>query len=399
MQSYDIITVGGGLGGSALAKVMAERGARVLVVERESHFKDRVRGEALAPWGVENVRRLGLFDLLAEHGNMLQYWRMFLGGNQVAERDFFKTTPQQAGFFCFYHPTMQEILIEAAAKAGAEVRRGAHVREVEPGSPARVTIERGGNDEEASARLVVGADGRGSKVRHWGGFTSSHDPDHNYLAGLLLDGFAGSEDSFYFYMDPSHGKLALFFPQGKRRVRAYYGHTKDWSEKRLGGAHDVGRFIEHFEKIGMPGEYCAKATPSGPLATFAGADSWVDHPYKNGIVLIGDAASTSDQTWGQGLSLATRDVCVLVDCLAKDSDWHRAGDAYAEQHDWHYGVIHRVDRWYTQLFMEIGPEAEERRARAFPLIAADPTRVADCPISGPEAPHDDAVRARFFGEA
>src|SRR5262249_18759420 len=240
MQSYDIITVGGGLAGSALAKAMAERGARVLVVEREIHFKDRVRGEAVAPWGVENLRRLGLFEPPAAHGHLLQYWRIFLAGAQVAARDFFTTTPQQTGFFCFYHPTMQEILIDAAAKAGAEIRRGAHVREVVPGSPARVTIEQGGNEEQASARLIVGADGRGSKVRHWGGFGSSHDPDHNYLAGLLLDGFAGSEDSFYFYMDPPHGKLALFFPQGKRRVRAYYGHTKDWSEKRLGGAHDVG---------------------------------------------------------------------------------------------------------------------------------------------------------------
>jgi flavin-dependent dehydrogenase len=42
MQSYDIITLGSGLAGSALAKAMAERGAHVLVVERESHFKDRV---------------------------------------------------------------------------------------------------------------------------------------------------------------------------------------------------------------------------------------------------------------------------------------------------------------------------------------------------------------------
>lgn len=35
-NSYDIVTVGGGLGGCALAKVMAEAGARVLVVERET---------------------------------------------------------------------------------------------------------------------------------------------------------------------------------------------------------------------------------------------------------------------------------------------------------------------------------------------------------------------------
>jgi flavin-dependent dehydrogenase len=43
--TYDIITVGGGLGGASLAKAMAEHGARVLVLEREQQFKDRVRGE------------------------------------------------------------------------------------------------------------------------------------------------------------------------------------------------------------------------------------------------------------------------------------------------------------------------------------------------------------------
>jgi len=97
MRCYDIITVGGGLAGSALAKAMAERGARVLLVERETNFKDRVRGEALASWAVEKFAGLGLFDRLAEHGNMLQYWSMFLRGAQVAARDFFTTTPQQAG--------------------------------------------------------------------------------------------------------------------------------------------------------------------------------------------------------------------------------------------------------------------------------------------------------------
>lgn len=48
---FDLITVGGGLGGSALAEKMAESGARVLVVERERQFSDRIRGEWMAPWG------------------------------------------------------------------------------------------------------------------------------------------------------------------------------------------------------------------------------------------------------------------------------------------------------------------------------------------------------------
>ena len=40
-------TVGGGLGGASLAKAMAERGYRVPVLERETRFKDRVRGEQM----------------------------------------------------------------------------------------------------------------------------------------------------------------------------------------------------------------------------------------------------------------------------------------------------------------------------------------------------------------
>jgi 2-polyprenyl-6-methoxyphenol hydroxylase-like FAD-dependent oxidoreductase len=62
--TYDIITVGGGLGGAALAKAMAEHGVRVLVLERETQFKDRVRGEFMAPWGVAEARELGVEELL-----------------------------------------------------------------------------------------------------------------------------------------------------------------------------------------------------------------------------------------------------------------------------------------------------------------------------------------------
>ena len=53
---YDIITVGGGLGGAALAKSMAEHGVRVLVVEREKRLKDRIRGELMSPWGVAETK-------------------------------------------------------------------------------------------------------------------------------------------------------------------------------------------------------------------------------------------------------------------------------------------------------------------------------------------------------
>jgi len=65
-HEYDIITVGGGLAGATLAKAMAEKGARVLVLERERQFKDRVRGEVIFPWGVAELQKLGVHQLLLE---------------------------------------------------------------------------------------------------------------------------------------------------------------------------------------------------------------------------------------------------------------------------------------------------------------------------------------------
>ena len=58
MSDFDLIVVGGGIAGSALARSLTLNGLKVLIVERERQFIDRVRGEAMAPWGVPDTRRL-----------------------------------------------------------------------------------------------------------------------------------------------------------------------------------------------------------------------------------------------------------------------------------------------------------------------------------------------------
>ncbi len=136
---YDIITVGGGLGGSSLAQTMAKHGARALVVERETHFKDRVRGETLLPWGGAEAKTLGVYDLLQEKcGHEVPWLDFYIGPTQVIHRDLVATTPHHTPTLNFYHPAAQEHLLQAAAESGAAVRRGARVTRVQPGTPATV---------------------------------------------------------------------------------------------------------------------------------------------------------------------------------------------------------------------------------------------------------------------
>src|SRR5262245_18412067 len=145
MSDYDIITVGGGLGASALGKAMAEKGKRVLTLERETKFKDRVRGEGMTSWGVAEARDVGVYDLLTSScAHDVPLWENFAGPMQMMQRDMPATTPQAAPTLVFYHPVLQQTMQDAASAAGVTVLSGVRATEVTPGSEPRVRFERDG---------------------------------------------------------------------------------------------------------------------------------------------------------------------------------------------------------------------------------------------------------------
>ena len=118
---YDLTTVGGGMAASALATCMAESGARVLILEQETRFRDRIRGEYLMPWGVAEIAALGIYDLLCrECAQKIPWIDLGMGG---PPREFTTTTAQQQPAMGYSHPEMQEVLLTAAERSGAEVRR------------------------------------------------------------------------------------------------------------------------------------------------------------------------------------------------------------------------------------------------------------------------------------
>jgi len=391
---YDVITVGGGLGGSALAKVLAEKGLRVLVTEREVEFKDRIRGETMAPWGAAEAQKLGLYDRLLETCAHEQPFFQFL---PTPSRDFRATTPQALPALNFFHPAMQQVLIEAASQAGAEVKRGASVRLVRPGQPPVVTLEADNAVSELTARLVVCADGKSSMGRTWGGFATKRGKQRLFGAGLMLEEMQIPDDTGLIVFNPPAQQAAVMFPQGKGRVRAYVAYSPT-SVARLQGEADAPRFIEECTRAGMPAEYYAGARPVAPLASFDLTEHWVDHPYRDGVALVGDAAGASDPTWGQGLSMTARDVRVLAEHLLDSDDWDAAGHAYARTRDKYFKACVTVEGWQFDFFFAQGQQADARRARALPLIMKEPDRFPDHGASGPDLPYDDNVRRRFFGE-
>lgn len=398
-MNADVIIVGGGIAGSTLATVLARKGKKVLVLEREEKFKDRVRGENMLPWGVATARRLGVFDdLVAAGAHLVPFFNMWVMGQQTEHRPLPQSTPGGDSGINIYHPDMQEALLAGAVKAGADVKRGTNVQKIsEDGGKWTVTFGDDETSQSATARLVVGADGRFSKMREWGGFTVERDPELLRIAGTIVHNSCVPDDGVHLAMGP--GVLSFIAPLGKKRARMYFCYMPAMGDRKLSGKDKVPAFVEALRSTCAPGDWFDGIEVVGPLAEFDGADQWVPSPGKPGLALIGDAAAATDPSWGCGLSKSMVDVESLSKRLCETDDWNEAVKKYAADHDDHYGKLHDILSWMTTLIWSGGPEADARRARVFPRMKEDPTGFPDSVGLGPFGPCDEQARRLILGEA
>ncbi len=409
-QDYDLVIVGGGIGGSALAIVMARAGKSVLLLEQSEVFEDKVRGEWIAPWGVAEVNRLGLYDLLISAGghhitrHVTYDETVDPAAAEAATLPLGVFAPGVPGPLCLRHPLHCQTLFDAAGRAGATALRGVQVGDITVGDAPAVTYEVDGQRRRARARLLVGADGRASQVREAAGIALHQDKPHHWFGGLLVDGAGGwDEDLQAIGTEGDFGFLA--FPQGEGRVRIYGGYALE-QKQRFSGPGGARRFLDAFALSCSPKNRSLVAgEPAGPLYSYFNNDSWTDEPFAGGVVLVGDAAGWNDPIIGLGLSITYRDVRIVSDLLLADDDWARLSFAsYAEERAERMRRLRFVASLQAAIDMEFGEAARERRRRLFERSAADPSLRAHAVavMAGPESlPPDmftEAHRARVLGD-
>jgi len=409
MQSYDLIIIGGGIGGSAMANVMARAGKSVLLLEQSEVFEDRVRGEWIAPWGVAEVQRLGLYDLLMQAGG--HHITRHVTYDETLAPSAAESTTLPLGMFkegvpgplCLRHPLHCQTLFDAATAAGAVALRGVRVVTAAGGSAPHVVYEQGGQMVEADARLVVGADGRTSQVRESAGIVLHQDKPHHWFAGLLVDGADGWDPQLQAIgTEGDFGFLA--FPQGDGRVRVYGGYPLDQAQ-RFKGAEGARRFLDAFAMSCSPeNRHIVAGEPAGPLFSYVNADAWTDEPFAPGVVLVGDAAGWNDPILGLGLSITYRDVRIVSDLLKSTDDWRTLSFApYADERAERMRRLRFTAKLTAAIDMEFGEAALARRRSLFERSAADPSLKmhAFAVMAGPESlPPEfftDAHRDRVLG--
>jgi 2-polyprenyl-6-methoxyphenol hydroxylase-like FAD-dependent oxidoreductase len=407
-NTYDLAIIGGGIGGGALATVMARAGYSALVLEKTTVYRDMVRGEWMAPWGVVEAKRVGLYDdLIAAGGHHLS--KHITYGEDIdpatAEANALPIAalvPDVPGPLCIGHPAHCNLLHNLALKAGATALRGVTEIAVTLGDVPSVTYAHDGAQHAARARIIVGADGRGSLVRRAAGIELQRDPTHHFFSGLLVEDAHGFPDDLQ-VIGAERDVHFLAFPQGNGRIRLYLGFPQEQSN-RFAGDNGPQVFLDAFRLETVPGsEHLANATPAGPCHAYPNEDAWTDTPYAPGTVLIGDAAGWNDPIIGQGLSITYRDVRIVSETLRETKDWAVADFApYADERRERMRRLRFAAAVQSTTLNEFGDEARARRVRVFERQAANPVLQLALlgSLVGPEAVPDiafeESVREQLF---
>ena len=163
MQSQcDILIVGGGPAGGLAALLLAKAGRTVILIEAQPVLGERVCGAYLCPAGVGLLDELGLREELAS--NMRSLLGMILVAPSLKRlQTRFPSDARYPDFgISLRRPDFDNALLRAAAANGAKVRMGPRLQGIKrtaTGWDAELS-----SGETISTRLLIGADGRKSRV-------------------------------------------------------------------------------------------------------------------------------------------------------------------------------------------------------------------------------------------
>jgi flavin-dependent dehydrogenase len=352
---YDAIVVGARCAGSPTAMLLARSGHRVLLVDRATFPSDTLSTHAIHAPGVAALRRWGLLDAVIATGcPPLETYSFDFGFFTIAG-----TPRPYDGGSTGYAPRrylLDKILLDAAADAGAEVQEHFSVDEliVEDGVVVGVHgHDAGGTAVEHRARVVVGADGRQSRVaREVAAEQYAEKPRlqwayYTYWRDLPVEGFST-------VIRPDRGWGA--FPTNDGLTLVVVGWP--YAEAAAYKADIEGNYLRTFELAPAFADRVRSATRVEPFAGGA-VPNFLRKPYGPGWALVGDAGYTKDPITAQGMSDAFRDAelcaAALDASLRGSSSFDDAMAAY--QHTRDAGVL-PIYEFTTQLATLAPPPPE-----------------------------------------
>ena len=163
METFDVVVVGGGPGGSSTSTFLADGGLRVALFERERFPRFHV-GESLMPATMLLLEELGAKAAIEERGFQLKYGASFIDEeNNAATQTFYFLPGQPWPNYSYQVPRadFDTVLLEHATKRGVTVFQPATVEGTKFDADGVILTVSGENGRfSVRAKMLVDATGR-----------------------------------------------------------------------------------------------------------------------------------------------------------------------------------------------------------------------------------------------
>jgi flavin-dependent dehydrogenase len=340
-NNYDAIVIGCGPSGSAFSTVLASKGRRVLVLEREKFPRYHI-GESLIPYTYFPLQRMGMIERMKNSHFPKKYSVQFVSSDGRASQPFYFFRQLKHEASCTWQVLRSEfdhILMNNAREKGAEVLEEMTVRETIQ-KDGRVTgvraVTRDGETVEYYAPITVDATGRDAFAITRNGW-KLRDPYLNkiaiwtYYKGAMRDPGIDEgattvayvpEKGWFWYIPLPDDVISVGIVAEKDYL---YKGTRDLAEifhREVGNNVWIQQHLAAGQQFGpyrVTGEYSYRSR-------YCAAD---------GLVLIGDAFAFLDPVFSSGVFLALRSgelAADFVDAALSEGDYSAARfDEYGRQ--------------------------------------------------------------------
>ena len=362
--SADVLVIGGGPGGSTAAAMLARKGWRVLLLEREFFPRHHV-GESLLPASLPVLEELGVLPDVEAAGFLPKLGATMVWGRHDKPWSWYfrETNPNRPHAYQVWRPLFDQLLLDNSRALGVEVHEGHQVVDVllEDRRVAGVRYQSAaGQDGTARARFVVDATGQGALLgrrlglRRWDPFFRNMAV-YGYVTGA--DRLPAPDETNIFIEAQPHGwSWTIPLHTGWTSVGTVMDSRH--GQERLSKGKLQEAFLQQVAQAPHTARLLRDATlVSGPQVV----RDWSYNSERlvgDGYILVGDAACFVDPLFSSGVHLALMSgvlAAAYVSTVLKDPDMAAAaGQVYTELYQKEYGHF----RTMAQLFYASNRTAE-----------------------------------------
>ena len=306
-STFDVIVMGGGPSGATVSTRLAQRGRRVLVLEKE-HFPRFHIGESLLPCAMPLIEQLGAMPRLEAAGFLPKYAAEFVTGDGSFKRRYaFRDglIPNAPSAYEVDRSEFDKLLLDNAVERGVEVRQGMQVIRFDLNREQGVTVVargEGGSESTFEAKLLIDATGQSSLVA---GRLGLREMDRDLKNFAVFSHYEGASR----YTGEEEGDISVVLVPGGwwwviplRNNRTSVGLVGP-SSKLCGQKPDEAYFDAQIARTPFVRDRLSQATRVAPVRSVSDYSYASQQLAGDRFLLVGDAAAFIDPVFSTGVYL------------------------------------------------------------------------------------------------